>query len=330
MLDLARLDRIELSGSPIGQRLVAYLVLTPNYVLPPAVTIDLAGLENVPDEPVIFAMNHTDRFNYWPFMYALWRRRDRFMATWVKGKYYESALVGFLMQRMNSIPTVSRGYLITKDFMATLGRRPSDAEYAAVRAWVNAVSRGDDEGPPSEVPRGILERPRDILGMRFHPRRESYAAAIDSVYRRMMRRFVELNEEAVELGLDILVFPQGTRSIRLSRGRVGVSQIAMHLERPVVPVGCNGSDRLYPGSSPFAKPGRVVYRFGEPLRRGDAVAWVERGSFAPFTAEAEREHGESFQAYVDDVMDRIEPLLDPEYRFGDGTAGDVVGADRFV
>ena len=42
----------------------------------------------MPDEPVIFAMNHTDRYNYVPFQYGLWQEKDRFTATWVKGKYY--------------------------------------------------------------------------------------------------------------------------------------------------------------------------------------------------------------------------------------------------
>lgn len=331
MLDLARMDRIRLSATPLFQRVIGYGVLLPNYDLPPRVRIDFEGLENVPDEPVIFAMNHTDRFNYWPFQYAWWRRRGRFTATWVKGKYYERTVVGRLMEMANNIPTVSRGYLITKDFMSTLSRRPSDEEYASVRAWVDGVARGEEREPPEDIPRRLLEEPRDLLGRRFRPTRESYAVAIDDLFRLMMRRFVELNEEAAELGLDLLIFPQGTRSKRLSKGRVGLSQIAMHLDRAVVPVGCSGTDRLYPGSSPIAKPGRAVYRFGPPLRREDAVAWVARDAFEPFSAAAERDHGAEFQAYADDVMARIEPLVDPEYRFGSSeTSGGVVGSDRFV
>ncbi len=331
MLDLDRLDRIRLRATPRFQRFVAHVLLTPNYALPPGVTIDFEGADNIPAEPVIFAMNHTDRFNYWPFQYAHWRRHGRYTATWVKGKYYESPTVGLFMELANNIPTVSRGYLLTKDFLSTLGRRPSDAEYRALRAWVNTVATGEDAPAPAEAPREILTRARGILGRHFYPRRESYAQAIDGLFRLMMRRFVELNDEAAELGLDLLVFPEGTRSIRLTRGRAGLSQIAMHLGRPVVPVGCSGSDRLYPGSSPIAKPGRVVYRFGQPLRRDEAVAWVERGSFEPFTAEAERDHADAFQAYVDEVMQRIEPLLDPRHRSSGEDGGDpVVGSNRFV
>lgn len=328
MLDLDRLDRITLSGSPGFQRFVAYALLVPNYALR-GVTVELENADRVPDEPVIFAMNHTDRFNYWPFQLNWWRRHGRFTATWVKGKYYESALVGAFMEMTNNIPTVSRGYLLTKDFLQVMGRRPTDAEYAALRAWVNAVAQGEAH-EPGGVPDALLRGPRDILGLRWWPQRESYAEAIDRLFRSMMRRFVGLNDEAAELGLDLLIFPQGTRSKRLSRGRVGLSQIAMHLERAVVPVGCNGSDRIYPGGSPIAKGGHVVYRFGEPIRPGEG-AWTGRGTFEPFTAEAERAHGDTFQAYVDSVMDRIDGLLDDEYRFGDTLdAQGVAGSNRFV
>jgi len=331
MLDLERLGRIRLRARPPFQRFVARVLLTPNYGFPPGVEIVFEGLEHLPSEPCVFAMNHTDRFNYWPFQFELYRRRDRFTATWVKGKYYESPTVGLFMEHTNNIPTVSRGYVITRDFLSTLGRRPSDAEYRALRGWVNAVALGDAAQPPDEIPREMLTQVRSILGRRYYPRRESYAQAIDGVFRLMMRRFVELNDEAAALGLDLLVFPEGTRSIRLSKGRPGLSQIAMHLERPLVPVGCSGSDRLYPGSSPVAKPGRVVYRFGEPLRREQAKAWVERGAFEPFTAEAERAHGDAFQTYIDDVMQRIEPLLDPEYRPAEQIDADAVeGSKRFV
>ena len=327
MLDLARLDRIRLSPRPFAQRFVGRTFLSPNYEWTHRVQIELEGAQSLPDEPVIFAMNHTDRFNYWPFQYALWRRHDRFTATWVKGKYYETRAVGMFMELTNNIPTVSRGYLITRDFMATLGRRPRDDEYAALRRWVDdGVAPG-----PDSVEARLLEEPRDILGRAFNPERESYADAIGALFDRMMRRFVELNEEAASAGLDLLVFPQGTRSIRLSRGRVGLAQIAMHLGRAVVPVGCNGSDKIYPGSSPVAGRGRVVYRFGEPLRRADAPAWIARERFVPFSRQAEREHGDDFQRYVDEVMARIDRLLDPEYRFApDGESGGVRGSERFV
>lgn len=331
MLDLARLERIRLSPTPRFQRVVAYVLLAPNYDLPPRVKIEFEGTDEVPDEPVIFAMNHTDRYNYWPFQYAWWRRRGRFTATWVKGKYYENALVGKFMELTNNIPTVSRGYLITKDFLSTMERRPSDAEYEALRVLVDRAAHGEEREPEAIIPRELLTRGRDMLGRRFDPSRERYAFAVDALFRRMMQRFVELNEEAARVGLDLLIFPQGTRSKRLSRGHVGLAQMAMHLGLPVVPVGCSGSDRVYPGGSPIARPGRVIYRFGEAIRPKDAPAWVESGTFEPFTPEAETKHRAAFQTYVDEIMRRIDGLVDDEYRFSpDGKSEGVAGSRRFV
>ncbi len=336
MLDLNRLERISLTAKPIGQKAVAALLLAPNYELPPRVKIDIEGFDKVPDEPVIYAMNHTDRYNYWPFQYRLWRSFGRFTSTWVKGKYYENEWLGKFMEMTNNIPTVSRGYLIARDFKAVCDRPPTGEEYRALRTAVD-VDAGVKEAPdgmvdPAEVvPRAVLERPRNVLGRRYAPGRESYTTYINELFRTMMRRFVELNEEAFEEGLDLLVFPQGTRSVRLSRGRIGLSQMALYLKRPVVPVGCNGSDKVYPGNSPLGRPGHIVYRIGEPLRYEEMSEFHIDEDFEPFTAAAENKHRDQFQGYVDVVMDRINGLVDPQYRFAEDLSSDgVAGSRRFL
>jgi 1-acyl-sn-glycerol-3-phosphate acyltransferase len=326
MLDLPRAMRIRLSSWPKAQSLVAWALLTPNYELPPRVRIDLEGFENLPDEPVIFAMNHTDRYNYWPFQYALWRRDKRFTATWVKGKYYQNAFVGKFMELTNNIPTVSRGYLISRDFLNTVGRPPTDEEYAELRRAVE----GDGQRPEG-VPADVLERPRDILGHAFDPARETYAEAVNALFRAMMKRFVALNMEAFENGLDVLVFPQGTRSKRLPRGHIGLAQIALYSGRAIVPVGCSGSDICYPSGSPIAKRGHIVYRIGRPVTPEEVEPFRTPGPFEPFTPEAEREHRERFQGLVDLVMDRINDLVDEPYKRGDGGESDGArGVSRFV
>lgn len=325
MLDLPRLERIRLTSRPLAQRLVAQLMLVPNYELPPRVRIDLEGFERVPEEPVLYAMNHTDRYNYWPFQYALWRRKNRFTATWVKGKYYQSPFVGKFMELTNNIPTVSRGYLISRDFVNTVGRPPTEEEYAALRGWVEGT------GPwPGDVPAEVLDRPRDMLGRPFDPANESYPEAIDRLFRAMMRRFVELNGEAFDKGVDVLVFPQGTRSKRLPRGHIGLAQIALAFKRTIVPVGCSGSDVAYPGSSPLARPAHIVYRLGEPITYED-MAPFHVPEFEPFTPEAEEAHRPRFQGLVDVVMDRINELVDEPYQRGGPDDGDgVQGVSRFV
>src|SRR5262245_45752327 len=118
MLDLARLERLRLRRRPVAQILIAQLILRLDYTLPRRTHIELSGYENLPrDRGVILAMNHTDRYNYWPLQYQLYRQGfARFTATWVKGKYYENRLMGGFMDRTNNIPLPSRGFLITTEF----------------------------------------------------------------------------------------------------------------------------------------------------------------------------------------------------------------------
>jgi 1-acyl-sn-glycerol-3-phosphate acyltransferase len=336
MLDLNRLERISLSPNPVGQKVVGTFLLMPTYDLPPRVQIDIEGFENVPDEPVIYAMNHTDRYNYWPFQYKLWRSFDRFTSTWVKGKYYENEWVGKFMELTNNIPTVSRGYIIARDFKAVCDRSPTGEEYRALRTAVD-LAAGAEQAPEDMVdlavvvPHAVLDRPRNVLGRRFSPGRETYTTYINDLFGQMMGVFNHLNREAFEKGLDLLVFPQGTRSIRLSRGRIGLSQTALHLKRTVVPVGCNGSDKVYTGNLPIGSGGHITYRLGEPIRYEEMSEFHIDEPFEPFTAEAENNHRDKFQGYVDVVMERINGLVEPQYQFAQDLSSDgVAGSRRFL
>ena len=335
MLDLDRINGIRLSATPWFQKLVARGILMPNYHTPPRVKIIFEGEDQLPDEPVIYAMNHTDRYNYWPLQYKAWRSLGRFTAAWVKGKYYENPLMGKFMEKINSIPTVSRGYLIARDFKSTLQRRPSNEEYAATRGWVDAQAAQLDgtrlEAPTTDIPAEILTRGRDILGRVFNPQAETYAQSINALFGKMMRRFVALNQEARDIGLDTIIFPEGTRSLRLAKGRIGLSQIVLAHRRTVVPVGCSGCSDLYPGSSPWAKGGTVTYRFGAPITYEDMAPYHTGQDFEPFTPEAEANYRDKFQALVDEVMLRINELLDERYQFGEDAAGEgTVGSKRFM
>jgi 1-acyl-sn-glycerol-3-phosphate acyltransferase len=324
MLDLALFDRIHLSNRPPVQRFIAEAFLRFDYR---KVRIDVEGLERLPSHPVLFAMNHTDNFNYWPLQYSLHRDRRRYTATWVKGKNFEHPMVSTFMRITNNIPIASRGYLITRDFVATVGRRPAEDEYRALRDAVNTGAELDRE----RVPRELLERPRDMMGRPFAPERETYVEAMDALFTAMMRRFIQLNEHALSIGLDLLVFPQGTRSIRLSRGHIGVAQAALALGATIVPVGCNGSDRVYPGRSLLSKPGHIVYRLGEPLTKHDVRDLAPPEHFVPFSRDAEARHRARFQALTDRIMERIDGLLDERHRFTEDRASDGTrGTDRFV
>jgi 1-acyl-sn-glycerol-3-phosphate acyltransferase len=334
MLDLPRLKRIRLMKRPIGQVFFGHTVLTPNYRFLPGIEIDIDGIDKIPNEPVIYAMNHTDRFNYFPFMYEMWKKKERYITVWVKGKYYENPIVGTFMELTSNLPTVSRGYIITKDFALTVGRRPGGAEYETLRVLVDeeAAPNGNSSSVDlSHIPRELLETKRDILGVPFDPQDCSYAVAINRVFTAMMAEFVRLNERSFELGLDLLVFPQGTRSIRLPRGRIGMMEIALRYKKTIVPIGCNGCDLVYTGSLPIGKAGRIVYRVGEPIRYDELAEFHIDEDFVPFSAEAEHKHRDKFQGAVDLVMNRINDLLDPEYQFSDDLESTGVrGTSRFI
>ena len=313
MLDLARLQRTRLHGRPLAQRMIADGFLRLDYR---NVDIVLEGLESLPATPVVYAMNHTDNYSYWPLQYALHRRFARYTATWVKGKNFEHPFVAWFMATTNNIPIASRGYLVTRDFVGTLRRRPSEREYRALRSAV-------DDGRPVDagaVPPAILSTPRDLFGRWFDPARERYDEALDAVFAEMMGRFVALNRTALSLGLDVLVYPEGSRSLRLSRGHAGIAQVALHLGATIVPVGCSGSNRVYPGKSFSARPGRVVYRFGRPMAPEAFADLAPPRSFVPFDRADEARYEPAFQAVTDRAMDALDELLDPEYRYAEGRA----------
>jgi 1-acyl-sn-glycerol-3-phosphate acyltransferase len=333
LLDIPRLKRIPLSRYPLAQKLIANIGLWPNFRLPPQVDIVFENLDRLPQGSVIYAMNHTDRYNYFPFQFQMWKTLDRFTATWVKGKYYENPLLGKFMELTNNLPTVSRGYLITRDFVSTLNRTPTNAEYTALRNWVDATARGERAETPllsAEVSRKLFSGPRDVLGYAFESERESYPEYINSIFRIMMELFVSLNQRALDLGLDLLIFPQGTRSVGLVSGHIGLAEMALRFQATVVPVGCSGSDLVYPGASPFAKGGRIVYRFGLPIPYKEMADFHVPEDFIPFNPQHEAQHRVKLQGFVDVVMERINELVDPRYQFGDATDPIESGSDRFI
>lgn len=331
MIDAETLRGVKLNKAPVGQKLVAWSFLWPVYSLPKKTEIVLEGLENLPDRAVILAMNHTDRYNYWPFQYQMYRAGvPRFTATWVKGKYYENSWVARFMMATNNIPVPSRGYIIASRFREAIGRPPESTEYRVLRDLVDG-RRGPDE-------LGEDERGGD-LGQFFEAygrtnATESVAETVrrfEAEFDEVMREVVRLNQEAMfEHDLNLLIFPEGTRSLRLSKGRTGMAQMAQHLGATIVPVGCSGSDKAYPGNSPVAKGGRIVYRIGTPLEPHGPVLAPYRvtAPFTPLTREAAEKYHDSFQAITDIVMDRINALVDPEYQFGEPTG--VEGIERFL
>lgn len=334
MLDLDRMDRIRFSPIPRFQQFVATMGLTPQYRFYPGLNIRFEGYEeHMPtDEPVYIAMNHTDRYNYFPFQYRLYKDFDRYTAVWVKGKYYEHPVIGKFMELSNLIPTPSKGYIITSDFQSTLNRPPHNHEYTAIRSRLDSFDEEDLQPlPTGTIPSKITDQPRNILGTNFDPSTSDYLEFVRQLFKTMMMRFVDLNTRAFDTGLNILVFPQGTRSIRLSRGHIGLAQMALHQNRKIVPVGCNGSDLVHPGNSPLIKRGTITYRVGKPITIDDMEPFRPERPFVPFTTEASHRYQAQFQGLIDMVMQRVNGLLDERYRFSQDLQSDgVQGSNRFV
>lgn len=343
MLTLDLMQNINLGPIPYAQIAVASLLITPDYnkpFAPTKVTID--GLERIPKSGrVILALNHTDRYNYFPLQYTLWRKKTGiYTATWVKGKYFNHPALTQFMVKTNNIPTPSKGYILAADSASLLGKAPDEALYRILRDTFNAPQAERDldlarqqahEHHVSAELERILLTPRDILGYSFDPSKETYFEAIDTLFSELMRHFIRLNQQAFDHGHKVIVFPEGTRSLRLTKGRPGLAQMALRMNATIVPIGCNGSDKLFPGASPFSKGGEVIYRIGEPLTpEGALKPYQIQDEFTPFTREAELAHGHTFQAVTNLLMSKIADLLDPEYLSSAGETTEVQGADRFL
>ncbi len=310
---------LRLSAKPRVQIFLGHTLLRASYAVPRRAEIVIEGTENVPkDRTVFFAMNHTDRYNYWPFQYGMWKRGLRYTATWVKGKYFENPWMRRFMIATNNIPLPSRGYVISTGFRDAEKRPPDAAEYRVLRDLADGVAGDAEVSAASDAVK------RFIAGGGL-PR-------FEETFRFMMGEIVRLNRDALfKLGLDVLVFPEGTRSIRLAKGHTGLAQMSQALGVTIVPVGCNGSHRLYPGGSPWASGGRVVYHIGTPLTPdGPELSPLRiHEAFEPMVPGATRAHGEQFKRITDIVMSRIESLLDPDHRPGEG-AGGTREMDRFL
>jgi hypothetical protein len=305
MVDIEYLENIHLVTDPLGQMLMGTFFLGPNFNIISKVDIRIENAERIPrGENVIFAMNHTDRFNYWPFQYKMWRMKDLPWTTvWVKGKYYRNSLLAKGLDWCNLIPVPSMGYLIEEFFMKKAGRRIATDEYRVIR---DVIDGKYDAG--ESVPEPAVETMR-LLG-------ENFIEYIRDYYETVMERVAALSRYALlEKNLNIIIFPEGTRSTQLGEGRTGMAQLALHTGVKVVPVGCNNSDQLYPGASPVAKSGRIIYRIGEPLGIDDQLKEFRiPDKFKLLSKESQLKYKDQFEGATRVIMLSIGELLDEKYR----------------
>jgi 1-acyl-sn-glycerol-3-phosphate acyltransferase len=305
MVDLEYMKRIRLVTKPLGQQIVAAYILHTNYRIFADVDIRIENVERIPrGENVIFAMNHTDRFNYWPFQYKMWHMKCfPYTTVWVKGKYYGNAVLAKGLDLCNLIPVPSMGYLIEEFYKKKFKRRLDRDVYREVRDVVDGVYDGASAWPKAAA---------DAL----QEMGENFVDFVRDYYDKVMERVAELSRIALyEKDLNLIIFPEGTRGAKLGEGRTGLAQLALHTGKKIVPVGCNNSDAVYTGSLPFAKSGWITYRVGEPLSLDNQLKEFKIDEpFTLFSKESQQKYKRQFEQVTDIVMQNINQLLDEKYR----------------
>ena len=117
-------------------------------------------------------------------------------------------------------------------------------------------------------------------------------------------------QESLETALRVLkdggafgIHPEGSRSRdgRLYRGRTGVAWLAIASGAPVVPVALLGTERIQPVGARMPRPGKLVVRFGEPLR---------------FTPPPDGRQGPARRPATDEIMAAIARLSGQEVASG--------------
>ena len=313
-INIDYLNNINLKTFSWGQVITALSILTPNYYLTNKVKIEIENPENIPtDETVIFALNHTDRYNCWPFQYKMWTMRKGYpqTTTWIKGDYYNSKFLAKFFNWTNSIPIPSRGYIISEDFRDIIKEKISKIEYRLLRDLVEGKKKLKEISDEiTENLKTVLEYPRTILeGIEI----TSYADYVEKYYRALMAKVAEVNFQALfKRRLNVIIFPEGTRSIHLGSGKTGISHLALKSNKKVVPVGCNGSELVYPGNSPWAKSGKVIYRVGKAIDPREIIGREIDKEFIPFSKEAEAKFKDEFHEFALHIMEKINVLLDEE------------------
>jgi 1-acyl-sn-glycerol-3-phosphate acyltransferase len=316
-MDLNRLKQFKLSARPWGQILFARGIVGPGFKKPWSPSqIQFEGIERLltPHGNYI-VMNHTDRYTCWPLQHHLLVQHDRFTSAWVKTKYYQNPAIAWFLDRFNNIPVPSRGHLITQSFETLARKEPSHAAYEILKRVVESEADFDLQeaiqtlsDSNEKIALEKLLKPNEVSGA------ERYAQTLKTEFDSLMKEVVRLNQEALNLGLDIIVFPEGTRRPRVSKGFTGAAQMILATGASVIPVGASGVDRLFPGASPISRGGSAKLRVGHRMRPGLELKPFEEGApFTPFTLDAKKQEGR-FQALTDHLMDRVNELVDPEYQ----------------
>lgn len=299
-LNWDHLTSIKLQSKPQWQKAVVNSIVTPNLKYLPGIDVVFEGLQHLSEEPFMIAMNHTDDYNYLPLAWRLFQE-EHYPAVWIKGKNYRHPVGKLFFDTMGMIPIPHVQYLFATILKQTTGERLEKEHYRLLRGVFDGKPVAADT-----FSQGMQYMVKKIDDIRFY-------------HEQLMFRVGALTEEALEKGLYVLVFPEGTRSVQLGEGRTGIVEVAMKTGVPIVPVACNSGHEVYPPHSlplargsrgffqsflPGSERGRIVYRVGNPL-------FFEKVDFRLFSRESHETYGSMFKEGTHTLMQKLHELLDP-------------------
>jgi 1-acyl-sn-glycerol-3-phosphate acyltransferase len=287
------MKKYEISAYSWGQRLVAIALLLPNYELLHKVNIVVEGEQNLKKpENFIYAMNYVNSFNYLPFQYYLWRKGYGETTVWVRGKYYRNPFAAIGLWLTNCIPAPSMGYFIEEFYKERHDRNISSEDYRLVKEAIDGKEGVD------------LKAVNKMLG-------NSCVSFFRSYHEQIMGEVARLTRSALfEKHLNLIIFPERIRSIKSSSGLTGTAQIALYTRKKVIPVACKNSEEIYPGASPVAKSGTVVYRIGKPLSvDGELAPFRIDEPFELLSARTSNKYEEQFSGATQLITNRINEML---------------------
>ncbi len=268
----------------------------------------IEGLENLPREPAIVAMNHSHMFDFLALRAPLLFKGHTFV-SWVKARNYRSPAMAAFLARTGNVPICSRGYIIAADYFELFGERMGEDEYRSLRDHVDTGV----ELPPGKRYDIIQSRARPMLGWGFNASGMTYRDAIQGVYAGFMQTSMRLTRQGINRGDKVHIYPQGTVASRLTRGRPGVIQAALAFGLPIVTVGVSGAREGYVATTPRPRrnAGKIVVRIGETLHvdRSDFPS-----DFKPFDHAHERLYDDALMRHTDRVMGSLNALLDEDER----------------
>lgn len=287
------------------------------------VRVVFEGEEHLGDAPRVIMMNHSHLYDWLPVRLEMFRRFGHLCANLVKPLPYQGALQGRFLHATGNVPIASRGYVLIADFRMLVGRRPTEPEYRHLRDRIDG--RTELRGEHTDAVAHTLATPRDMLGRAFDPETETYASAVQDVFRRFATRTAELADNAMRQASWLLITPQGVVNSRLTPGRIGALQFAHHLDRPIVPCGVSGVREAFPSGILKPAGGTITVRFGAPFRSrlpDDHVI---------FERDSEERNRALIESRTQAMMERINGLLDPRYGWDEDPDGDgLKGVGRFI